>query len=193
MSWLSASHNRYIRSFVSHPRYVSMSPNQAIPRTKSTYSFPLATAQPLTTPTGQETVNVSASRRACRMARSRNACLLFVRSEACPFSPSYVSLAQVSWIPRRRAAPGRTGRAPFPSKSCALEVGSVSSNRTVIVRPPGSDPIGVTPFRNGPCRNLFKRSIPGTNDGQQRARTLSGSAVPSPPICPGNSRGSGDR
>jgi len=106
----------------------------------------------------------------------------------------YVSLAQVSRIPRRRrAAPGRTGRAPFPSKSCALEVGSVHSNRTVMVHPPGSDPIGVTPFRNGPCRNLFKRSIPGTNDGQQRARTSSGSAVPSPPSCPGNPRGSGDR
>jgi len=40
MSWLSASHNRYIRSFVSHPLYFSMSPNRAIAADKSIRFFP---------------------------------------------------------------------------------------------------------------------------------------------------------
>jgi hypothetical protein len=72
MSWLSASHNRYIRSFVSHPLYFSMSPNQAIPAEKSIRFSPPAAAQPLTILSCSEALKATRSRRACRMAIRRN-------------------------------------------------------------------------------------------------------------------------
>ncbi len=52
--------------------------NRRFVRTKSTDSSPLAAAQPLITPSWPEALNSSGSRRACRMASSRNARLLFV-------------------------------------------------------------------------------------------------------------------
>ena len=52
-----------------------MSPNQAIPADKSIRFSPLAAAQPLTIRSWPEALNASGSRRACRMAISRNAVL----------------------------------------------------------------------------------------------------------------------
>ena len=72
MSWLSASHNSYIHSFVSHPLYFSMSPNQAIPAEKSIRFSPPAAAQPLTILSCSEALKATRSRRACRMAIRRN-------------------------------------------------------------------------------------------------------------------------
>ena len=62
MSWLSASHNSYIRSLVSHPVYFSMSPNRAIPAEKSIRSSPLAAARPLTILSWPEALNATGSR-----------------------------------------------------------------------------------------------------------------------------------
>ena len=53
-----------------------MSPNQAIPAEKSIRFSPLAAVQPLTILSWPEALNASGSRRACRMAISRNACSL---------------------------------------------------------------------------------------------------------------------
>ena len=50
-----------------------MSPNQATPAEKSIRFSPLAAAQPLSILSPPETLNASGSRRACRMAISRNA------------------------------------------------------------------------------------------------------------------------
>ena len=62
----------------SGPSIFSMSPNQAIPADKSIRFSPLAAAQPLTILSWPEALNASGSRRACRMAISRNACSLLL-------------------------------------------------------------------------------------------------------------------
>jgi len=62
----------------SGPSILSMSPNRAIPADEPTYSAPHAAAQPLAIPSWQEALNASGSRRACRMALRRDACLLLI-------------------------------------------------------------------------------------------------------------------
>jgi|SRR5271157_5421494 len=57
---------------LSSPSVFSMSPNQATPAEKSIRFSPLAAVQPLNILSGPETHNASGSRRACRMAISRN-------------------------------------------------------------------------------------------------------------------------
>ena len=59
------------------PPIFSMSPNWRFLRTNQSVSSPLAAAQPLTILSWPEALNASGSRRACRMAISRNACSLF--------------------------------------------------------------------------------------------------------------------
>jgi len=53
-----------------------MAPNRATPAEKSIRFSPPAAAQPLNILSRPETLNASGSRRACRMAISRNACSL---------------------------------------------------------------------------------------------------------------------
>src|SRR5271157_1037792 len=61
---------------MSDPSTFSMSPNQATLAEKSNRFSSLAAAQPLNILSRSETLNASGSRRACRMAISRNACAL---------------------------------------------------------------------------------------------------------------------
>jgi len=61
---------------MSDPSTLSMSPNQATLAEKSIRFSPLAAAPPLNILSRPETLNASGSRRACRMAISRNACSL---------------------------------------------------------------------------------------------------------------------
>jgi len=60
----------------SSPSIFTMSPSQAIAAEKSIRFSPLAVARPSTIRSRPETLNASGSRRACRMAISRNACAL---------------------------------------------------------------------------------------------------------------------
>jgi hypothetical protein len=67
------------------PSIFSMSPNRAIPLDKSNFSSPLAAAQALTILSWPGALNASGSRRACRMAITRNAGHLLVpRERGCP-------------------------------------------------------------------------------------------------------------
>jgi hypothetical protein len=68
----------------SGPSIFSMSPNRAIPAGKSNFSSPLAAAQPLTILSWPEALNVTGSRRACRMAMSHNVCSLLLPHSSPP-------------------------------------------------------------------------------------------------------------
>ncbi len=57
-------------------------PSQAISADKSTYSCPLAAAQPFHIHSWQEAPNASGSRRACRMGLRRDACLLLIPGQS---------------------------------------------------------------------------------------------------------------
>ena len=107
------------------PLYFSMSPNQAIPADKSIRFSSLAAAQPLIILSWPEAVNASGSWRACRIAISRNARLLYpypyVRPDyRClppggPFSRWYTSFLQrapASYPTLFRHAQGDNGRVP---------------------------------------------------------------------------------
>jgi hypothetical protein len=76
-----------------------MSPKQGIPLTKSTYSSPLAAARSWTTPSWPEALNARGSRRARRMAISRNARPLII---SCPLPSLIVAGVEQEFTARRR-------------------------------------------------------------------------------------------
>src|SRR5271157_5902830 len=73
MSWLSASHNRYIRSFVSHPPSIQYVTEPGDRFGQIELFLPARRRPTFTIRSWPETLNANGSRRACRMAISRNA------------------------------------------------------------------------------------------------------------------------
>jgi hypothetical protein len=68
MSWLSASHNSYIRSLVSHSVHIQYVTETGNSSDKSIRFYPLAAARPLTIRSWPQALNARGSRRAGRMA-----------------------------------------------------------------------------------------------------------------------------
>jgi len=73
MSWLSASHNSYIRSLVSHSVHIQYITETGNSSDKSIRLSPLAAARPLTIHSRPEALDATRFRRACLPAPGRNA------------------------------------------------------------------------------------------------------------------------
>ena len=98
----------------------SISPNQAIPAEKSIRYSLLAAVGPLTILSWPEAINASRSKRACRMAISRNACSLL----ALPDFPEFAQAVRCG-VPR---TPSLSNSCPRGIVRCRCLAGRRSSN-----------------------------------------------------------------